>query len=243
MNVNDNNTVQLELPPGSTVHPVFNLDKIEHFHSTDTTLFPLDSTRNSPQPLDSDSSRYSFDIVYFRDWSLKTSKTGSVRYYVRWEGYADSPGHPDAHGWAYETPDTVDMWLTTEQSYGIFPEKGITKKTRSRVRAHKLTVYGHVFPILVSTLAISKTAVRSRSSRRTLPPLPSNPSSLLLKVVEDARDVDNEAVYMAGQVLSYSSATSKFQLKWTDGTTSTLTLSEVVEILLPPTPVSVADSA
>ena len=48
---------------------------------------------------------------------------------------------------------------------------------------------------------------------------------------------------MAGQVLSYSSATSKFQLKWTDGTTSTLTLSEVVEILLPPTPVSVADSA
>ena len=25
LNVNDNNTVQLELPPGSTVHPVFNL--------------------------------------------------------------------------------------------------------------------------------------------------------------------------------------------------------------------------
>ena len=105
---------------------------------------------------------------------------------------------------------------------GIFPEKGITKKTRSRVRAHKLTVYGHVFPILVSTSAISKTAVRSRSSRRTLPPLPSNPSSLLLKVVEDARDVGDEAVYMACQVLSYSSATSTFQIKWTDGTASAL---------------------
>ena len=85
--------------------------------------------------------------------------------------------------------------------------------------------------------------MRSRSSRRTLPPLPSNPSSLLLKVVEDARDVGDEAVYMAGQVLSYSSVTSKFEIKWTDGTASTLTLSEVVEILLPPTPVSVADSA
>ena len=59
-----------------------------------------------------------------------------------------------------------------------------------------------------------------------------------------ARDVGDEAVYMAGQVLSYSSVTSKFEIKWTDGTASTLTLSEVVEILLPPTPVSsVADSA
>ena len=51
-------------------------------------------------------------------------------------------------------------------------------------------------------------------------------------------------IFWFGYLVSlYSSATSKFQLKWTDGTPSTLTLSEVVEILLPPTPVSVADSA
>ena len=103
--VNDNNTVELELPPGSTVHPVFNFDKIEPFRTSDTQKFPLDKLRLTPVEYGNDS--YGFDIVYFRDWSLKTTKNGNVRYYVRWTGYSDSPGDPNAHGWAYETSEAV----------------------------------------------------------------------------------------------------------------------------------------
>jgi len=233
LKVNDhNNTVELELPSGSTVHPVFNFDKIEPFHISDTDKFPLDKPQYTPQQYDTD--KYGFDIVYFRDWSIKT-----VRYFVRWTGYAHSPGDPNSHGWAYETPDTVDMWITLEQSYGIFPEKGITQKNRSRVRSHKLRIYGHVFPILVSTPTVSTTTVRSRSTRP--PSKPQSPTQLLSKVVEDARDVGDEAVYMAGQVLSYNSSSAQFTIKWTDGSTSSLSMSQVLEILLPNTPVSVMD--
>ena len=60
--VNDNNTVELELPPGSTVHPVFNFDKIEPFRTSDTNKFPLDKFRLTPVEYGNDS--YGFDRAH-----------------------------------------------------------------------------------------------------------------------------------------------------------------------------------
>ena len=54
-------------------------------------------------------------IVYFRDYC----KFPVVRYWVRWQGYEANA--TESHSWAYETPDTLSMWIALERGYGIFP--------------------------------------------------------------------------------------------------------------------------
>ena len=230
----DNNTVELELPSGSQVHPVFNFDKIEPYFSTDIDKYPLDSTLH--QPSTSDGIRYSFDTVFFRDFSTK-----HVRYYVRWTGYTDDPAN--AFGFAYEEPSNVSMFLDLERQYGIFPEKGITSKNKATVSKYKRDTYGHEFPILVNTRTVSSTSVRNRSRASRSSILKKMDSTKLTgKVVEFLHDVSNtESIWLAGLLSSFDSSTNSYSVKWTDGTTSTFTASQALSRLLPPDPVNVAD--
>ena len=228
----DNNTVKLELPD-TTTHPVFNFDKIEPFRVGDSSRFPL-SAPTPTSALADDSTRYLFDIVYFRDFSTK-----HVRYYVHWIGYETTPSH--SKGWAYETPDTLQMFIEAEQGYGIFPEKGINASTSARVENHKRTAYGHVFPILVSTRSVSTRTVRNRS-KTTTAKLPHMSSSLVGRIVEDLRDISLEhAIFMAGLITSYDSTSTLFTVQWTDGSTSAWTLAVAFTKLLSPDPVRVID--
>ncbi|XRB04444.1 hypothetical protein NFJ02_20g43950 [Pycnococcus provasolii] len=108
--------------------------------------------------------------------------------------------------WAYCQPPSlaeVKDLVKIMEAKGYEPVSGphydhAYNQERSKCTHQAISSHGGT-TVLVSFDENGCYAVRSRSSRRTLPPLPSNPSSLLLKVVEDARDVDNEAVYMAGQ--------------------------------------------
>ena len=153
--------------------------------------------RDQPIPDDlDDPNRYHFDIVYFRDYS----KFPVVRYWVRWQGYEANA--TESHSWAYETPDTLSMWIALERGYGIFPEKGITKRLLSRIRRHKMESYQHVFPICQNTPTVSST-VRSRTLSRRSTPLPSNLVGQVIEHLLDRPALDSDhAVFLAGLILS-----------------------------------------
>ena len=101
--------------------------------------------------------------------------------------------------------------------------------------------YQHVFPICKNTPTVSST-VRSRTLSRQPKSLPSNLVGQVIEHLLDRPALDSDhAVFLAGLIISFNSTTLCYLVKYTDGTTATLTADVVKTLLLPPDPVGVSD--
>ena len=237
----DNNTVELKLPEKSRAHPVFHFDKVAEYRPSDAERFPK-RVRIVPEPTvvpsdKMDPTRHEIQIIHFRDWSTMAT-IGSPRYFVTWSGYEANAS--EAQGYADETADTYEMFQQLEKDYGVFPETGHSKRLQPKIRQYLLKKYGHKFPITSNTpkeIPSLRERTRKRAMKKTVD------HELMNLVVEELRDVPDAdyAEHTRGLVHSFDAKANVYKIWWTDGSTSTMTPSMVIESLLSSEPVSLVD--